>query len=145
MKELATAGTLETSRRVWTSPSLRCDVQAEVIARYLAIPKTVDERLQELDFGAWEGKNWNDVPRSDLDRWAADPENFRPPSGESCAEMIARCRTFHDEIVHIGEDCTIVSHGGPLLVLKSLFTGRPINLLGLKQPTGSIHTIDTAI
>jgi alpha-ribazole phosphatase len=145
IEELATAGTLATSRRVWTSPARRCDVQAEIIARCLAIPKTIDERLQELDFGAWEGMAWNDIPRPDLDKWAADPEGFRPPDGESGAELVARCRSFHSEVSHVGEDCTIVSHGGPLVVLQALFTGKPIDLLGFKLPTGSIYTIERAV
>jgi alpha-ribazole phosphatase len=145
MEKLATAGTLETSKHVWTSPARRCDVLADVIARRLAIPKITDERLQELDFGAWEGKAWKDVPRSELDSWAADLEGFRPPDGETAAELIARCRAIHDEIFLVGEDCTIVSHAGPLVVLRALFTGKPIDLLGYRPPMGTIFTIDTAL
>jgi alpha-ribazole phosphatase len=145
MEELATAGTLESSKRVWSSPARRCVVQADVIARYLSIPKIVDERLQEMDFGAWEGKAWTEVPRSELDSWAADLEGFRPPEGETAAELVMRCRAIHAAISLAGEDCTIVSHGGPLVVLRALFTGKPIDLLGFRQPTGSIYTIESAV
>jgi alpha-ribazole phosphatase len=144
MEELATAGTLESSKCVWTSPARRCDVLAEAIARNLAIPKIADSRLQELDFGLWEGKAWEDVARSDLDRWAANPDSFRPPDGESGAELIARCKSFHAEVCRAGDDCSIVSHGGPLIVLKALFSGKPIDLMALPQPTGSIYTMTTS-
>lgn len=139
--ELAVAGALETSKRIWTSPSQRCQVMADAIARHLSIPKTTDPRLQELDFGAWEGKAWEDVPRAALDEWSADPETFRPPGGESGAELIARCRTVYVDICRAGEDCAIVSHGGPLAALRALFLGRPVDLLDPKPTTGSLYVI----
>lgn len=142
--ELAAAGTLESSKRVWTSPARRCEILADAIARHLSIPKMLDPRLQELDFGDWEGKAWNDVPRSDLDNWAANPETFRPPGGESGAELIARCYAVYVDICRAEDDCTIVSHGGPLAILRALFLGKPVDLLGPKAPMGTIYTIGTA-
>ncbi|HEY0138799.1 MAG TPA: histidine phosphatase family protein, partial [Nannocystis sp.] len=41
--------------RVWSSPSARCHEPAARIAAALAVPLVIDERLYELDFGAWEG------------------------------------------------------------------------------------------
>jgi alpha-ribazole phosphatase len=142
MEELATAGILENSKRVWTSPARRCQGLADEIARNLSIPKVIDHRLQELDFGAWEGKTWNDVARSDLDDWAANPETFRPPGGESGAELVARCRSFFEEVHRTGDDCAVVSHGGPLVVLHALCLGRPVDLLAFKQPVGSINGME---
>ncbi len=43
-------------KRVWTSPAVRCRCLAEAIARSLSAPLSVDHRLWELDFGAWEGQ-----------------------------------------------------------------------------------------
>lgn len=52
----------------------------------------VDERLCELDFGAWELRPWGEVPRGQLDAWAADFANYRPGGGESVRAMLARVR-----------------------------------------------------
>src|SRR6185437_4238449 len=96
------------SAHVWTSPSRRCREVAERIAEIWSVPLTADPRLMELDFGGWEGKSWDDVAHTDLDRWAADPAGFRAPGGESGAELIARVREFCGGLA---EDCVVVSHG----------------------------------
>jgi alpha-ribazole phosphatase len=122
--------------RVWTSPARRCRGVAEAIARALAVPLTVDPRLQELDFGAWEGRPWDAIARADLDRWAVCPLRFAPPGGETGAELVARVGDFH---AGLRQDCVVVSHGGPLKVLAALLDGRPIDLLAAAPPLGSIR------
>jgi alpha-ribazole phosphatase len=123
------------SKHVWTSPSHRCHAVAERIAQVLNVPLTADPRLMELDFGKWEGKPWDDIPRHDLDRWAADPLGFSAPGGESGAELIQRVTDFH---TGLSEDCIVVSHGGPLRVLSALLHGEPVDLFALPQAIGTI-------
>ena len=53
---------------LWTSPLRRCRSVADAVG-----PNLVEARLRELDFGAWEGLAWSDIPRAALDAWAADP------------------------------------------------------------------------
>jgi len=96
----------------------------------------VDERLAELDFGEWEGMRWDDVPRSGLDAWAADPWYFRPGGGESAAVMVSRVRAFWDDRMAEGRSCRIVTHGGPLRVLPALAEGRPVDILSAAPGVG---------
>ena len=126
------------SQQVWTSPSRRCHAVAERIAERLGIPLSADPRLMELDFGEWEGKPWDDIPRADLDRWAADPLSFMAPSGESGRELIARVTDFHGGMA---QDCIVVSHGGPLRVLSALLRGEAVDLLSSPQTIGAIVEI----
>jgi len=128
------------SVRVWTSPSRRCRELADRIADVLSIPLSADPRLMELDFGQWEGKPWNDVPRADLERWAADPLGFRAPGGESGAELLARVTDFHAGLV---PDCIVVSHGGPLRVLSAVLRGEPVDLLTPPPAIGTTLEITT--
>jgi alpha-ribazole phosphatase len=137
--EHAADAVLAGASRVWTSPARRCRTLAEVVAAALAVPLTEDARLQELDFGAWEGRPWDDVPRADLDRWAASPLTFAPPGGESGEALIARIRDFDITLRADRRDCVVVSHGGPLKVLSALLDGRPIDLLAETQPIGSVR------
>jgi alpha-ribazole phosphatase len=123
--------------RVWTSPAIRCRGLADAIARSLALPLSVDHRLCELDFGAWEGRAWDDIPRADLDRWAASLLTQAPPGGETGAELIARIRDFHDDLRRDQQDCIVVSHGGPLKVLQALLRSKPIDLLAPAPAFGS--------
>jgi alpha-ribazole phosphatase len=136
--KLATDPAFHGAARVWTSPAVRCRVIADAIALALGVPFTIEPRLQELDFGEWEGKSWEAIGRADLDRWAASPLTFASPGGESGAELIARISDFHADLFNDQQDCVIVSHGGPLKLLSALLLGTPVDLLAPAPPIGSV-------
>ncbi len=119
---------------VWTSPARRCRLVAAA-----AGPHRVDGRLQELDFGAWEGQPWDAVPRDALDRWATDPLGFAPPGGESGAALVARVTAFHRDLPP--GDHAVMTHGGPLKVLIPLLRGEAMDLLAPAPPPGSVTVI----
>ena len=118
---------------VWTSPSRRCRVVAEAVGAH-----RVDERLQELDFGVWEGRLWDDVARQALDEWAADPWDFSAPGGESGRALVSRVRSFRAELPP--GDHVVISHGGPLKVLVALLKESPLDLLAPPPTPGSVMT-----
>ena len=122
-------------RRLVSSPARRCRALAETIGGALGARVELDGRLQELDFGAWEGLAWEVVPREALDDWAADPWGFAPPGGESGAGLVGRVRAFHAEL---RAGAVVVSHGGPLKVLAALLGGRAVDLLAPAPPLGSV-------
>ncbi len=120
-----------------TSPSLRCRVLASAIAGARGGVVVEDARLLELDFGAWEGMAWADVPRAALDSWAADLTGFAPPGGESGASLVARCRAAYAALPAAG--ChVVVSHGGPLRVLAALAAGVAVDLGMAAQAPGAV-------
>ena len=118
--------------QVWTSPARRCRDVAAALG-----PHRVDDRLAELDFGAWEGQPWDGVPRPALDAWASDPWRFAPPGGESGQALAARVQGFYRALPpgrHV-----VITHGGPLKVLRALARGEPIDLLAPAPPPGSVE------
>ena len=119
---------------LWSSPAQRC----RLIAEQIGTP-CLDPRLLELDFGAWEGLPWDDVPRDALDAWAADVLGFAPPGGESGAALVARVTAFYGDLGPGGH--VVVSHGGPLKVLAALARDQPIDLLAPPQALGSVVII----
>lgn len=127
---LATAGI----GKVVTSPARRCLLLAQAIAP----TPLIDPRLQELDFGAWEGVAWDTVPRAALDAWAADPLAFAPPDGETGAALIERVGRAVAALLAAGEDCIVVTHGGPLRLLPALLRGQPPDLLAPTPPIGAM-------
>jgi alpha-ribazole phosphatase len=129
------------AQAVWSSPAARCVVTSEFIARDREVRPCVDARLLELDFGTWEGRNWDAVPRDELDRWADDPLVFAPPGGETGAALIARVKAFHRDLLARARDCIVVSHGGPLKVLSALLLNTPIDLLAPPPGLGSITIV----
>ncbi|MBB3883758.1 histidine phosphatase family protein [Acetobacter oeni] len=125
--------------RLYASPLSRCRIPAEYSAAIAGISVCLDPRLAELDFGTWEGQLWNDMPRAELDRWAADLMDFAPPEGESGRVLCERVTAFHADLPS-EETCAILSHGGPLRVLQSLVEGRAPDLSRPALPSGEILT-----
>lgn len=134
VEELAVFGPVP----VWSSPSLRCRATASAIAAGWDMQPVFDDRLRELDFGAWEGKAWDDVPRDALDRWAADPHGFAPPGGESGEALIQRVTAFHMRLRDEARNAVVVSHGGPLKLLLALLQGREVDLLAPPPDIGAV-------
>jgi alpha-ribazole phosphatase len=126
---------------IWSSPAARCLTLAERIQRNLGVPLTIDPRLRELDFGAWTGMRWDDIERSEIDRWAAAPLTFSPPGGETGAALRDRVEDFRNALRHDGRDCVVVSHGGPLKILAAMIAGTPVEMLSPAPPMGSVTTL----
>jgi alpha-ribazole phosphatase len=133
---------LNGTTRIWSSPARRCHLAAEMAAERLRLPLSIDPRLHEFDFGEWEGRKWDDIPRSEFDRWAAEPLTFRPPGGETAQDLVNRITEFVGERVQAGEDCTIFSHGGPLKILAAQFRGEKADPLAPSHAFGVPVVID---
>lgn len=73
-----------------TSPLQRCAHLADRLARHFGCACGVDARLQEIDFGDWEGRRWDAIDRVALDAWAADLRRARMHGGESVEQFEAR-------------------------------------------------------
>ena len=107
----ALAATLTPARLV-SSPLDRCQRLARYLAARLAVPMTLDDRLAEIDFGAWEGRPWTAIPRPELDAWATDLLHARPHGGESVAMLLARTRAVLADLRATGAPCIAVTHAG---------------------------------
>ncbi len=119
---------------VWTSPARRCVAVAEALDGL----SQCDARLLELDFGAWEGVAWDAVPRDALDHWAAAPDAFAAPGGESVTALMARVGDFHQELLRRGRDSVVVSHGGVLRLLRPWLRGETVDWAAPAPPIGSV-------
>jgi alpha-ribazole phosphatase len=127
---------------IHTSPLARCRLVAQTLAdTWEQASPTTDTRLLEMDFGAWDGMSWNDVPRPDLDRWAVDLAGFAPPGGESGAALVARVTEFWQMVAALPGAQVVVTHGGPLKVLMALAEARTVDLSGPTLPTGGIYWV----
>ena len=73
------------------SPLQRCAQLAHALqALRPDLALHADARLQELDFGDWEGRAWDAIGRAPVDAWTADFASHRPGGGESLADMLQR-------------------------------------------------------
>jgi len=109
-----------TDRALWTSPSSRC----LLLAAQLGEPRA-DPRLQELDFGAWEGQRWDGLDRAILDAWAEDLEHAREHGGESVAQFAERVIGWTDSVCTANTTGPVhaVTHAGVIRVLTAHLLG----------------------
>ena len=106
--------------RVIASPARRCRALAEALAWRDGVEMALDPRLHELDFGAWEGRRWWDIPRAESEPWTADPWRVAPPGGETFAALYRRVAAALDEA---GEDAALVAHAGPIRAARMILAG----------------------
>ncbi len=112
------------------SPMLRARQTAELVARTIEI----DPDLREVDFGRWEGKNFDEIAKTDAEhvqKWAEMREDFAFPEGESMADFLARIKRAADRLASDPAKVVLaITHGG---VIRSMIC----HYLGL----GSKHYI----
>ena len=120
----ALAKTLPPGITLATSPLQRCEQLAQALLRLepdLTVKK--DPRLQEMNFGAWEGQPWADIARCELDAWTADFAYYQPGgSGESVNTFMTRVASAFDELPR-NADTLWVTHAGVIRAVELIASG----------------------
>ena len=111
------AAALPQALQVRHSPLQRCVQLADALqALRPDLHVRSDARLVEFDFGAWEGRAWSDIARTDIDTWTAAFATHRPGGGDSLAAMLARVaaalQDARQHAAHGGSDVLWISHAG---------------------------------
>lgn len=101
--------------RVYCSPLSRC----RHLANYCGYTDMIiDERLLELNFGAWEMKAWDTIDDPHLQIWYDDYIYTAPRGGESFAEQCERVASFLADVEEdtklSSTDTIVFTHGGVL-------------------------------
>ena len=117
------ARTLPAIAHIVTSPLSRCHRLATHLASARGLPLTMDPRLIEMDFGAWEGRPWDAMPRPELDAWAADLLHARPHGGETVAELAARTHAALTDLALGPRPALAVTHAGVIKAARAAHQG----------------------
>ena len=120
-----------------TSPLQRCADVAHRLAQHFDCACSADPRLQEIDFGQWEGQRWDAIDRAALDAWAADLRHARMHGGESVAQFEARVDAWLGpwRAPEAGGASTMlaVTHAGVMRMIAALLLGEALETT-LKWP-----------
>ncbi|PJZ47361.1 histidine phosphatase family protein [Leptospira brenneri] len=116
-----------------------------------------DERLWEMNFGDWDGKLWEDIPRKETIPWMKDFVNARAPGGEAFTDLIHRVDSFIDDWKKDGTlrlewerkkeksltSLIVVCHSGPIRAVLCKENGTPYEE-AFKSPVdfGSVHKLE---
>lgn len=104
--------------KVYISPLDRTRDSASV----LGVEGEIDKRIQEVDFGDFEGKTYKELQELYPDKvalWDGDYINYQTPNGESLKLAYDRVVGFLEEIVEKGEDALLVCHAGVIKLTLS--------------------------
>lgn len=130
-----------------TSPLQRCAQFAMALAQSRAVECLEDERLREMDFGDWEGRDIAAVWRDDQARvqaWTQDPSASDPPNGESLSSVARRITACLDDLLrdYRGQHLLLVTHGGVMRVAVGQVLGMPLSHLNrLDVPYACLSTL----
>jgi broad specificity phosphatase PhoE len=132
--------------RVVSSPLTRAHDTAVLLGS--GVEAEVDARWIEVDYGQFEGVAVADVPVDTWRAWRADV-NFRPPAGESLAEVGERVREACEEQfarpgngARADADVVVVSHVSPIKAAVAWALGAGDELAWrLQLATGSLTRI----
>lgn len=107
---------------LFASPLARC----RQLAEHLHAAPEYDERLREIDFGAWEMRRWDEIGRPALDAWAADPLRYAGHGGESVARLHERVGDFLVDLARRHDEAILVTHAGVMKAVFAIRLGLPL-------------------
>lgn len=137
---------------LFTSPMKRCLQTAQLI--YPDMTDHIIPEFAEMDFGEFEGKNYQDL-KDDVryQAWIDSNGTLPFPGGESQKEYISRCKLgfekmlnelFEQKSVSLQSQSTIglVVHGGTIMSLMHAYDGGEYFDYQVKNGRGYICTLD---
>lgn len=115
--------------RIYSSPLSRCKDFGKAIAKTINKELLCDKRLEEFDFGIFEGYTYEELSNNEFYKlWCEDYFNYEIPKGESLELFRKRVESFIKEILEKNsrDDLVIVAHEGVIKVILLYILKLPI-------------------
>lgn len=119
---------LPTGARVLVSPLLRCQQLAQAL--HLLRPDLffdTEQRLAEMNFGAWEGQCWDALPPEAFEAWTNNFWQHRVGGGECVADFMTRVAEVWDAAVAAslpGVSQVWLTHAGVMRAARLIASGQ---------------------
>ncbi len=128
--------------KVFSSPLTRCLQLAKTFSDTL----TTDPRLQELNFGEWEGKRFDDIDTHVLQHWIDNFVTAAPPKGENFEDLYQRAGSFWQDLLSTESvQVLVITHAGVIRALLAHALNLPLaNSFQLRIDSGSVHKLRKA-
>lgn len=117
--------------QIASSPMQRCRRFADEFAAGLAVPLHDLPDMREMDFGAWENRDMQELEAEHgelLQRFWQSPVGVHPPGGEAFEHFAGRVLEAWGAWLHgaSGEHRLLVAHGGVIRVLLAHLLDMPL-------------------
>ncbi|MGZ5301329.1 MAG: histidine phosphatase family protein [Actinomycetota bacterium] len=135
---------------VYASPLGRAVATASAVARPHGLTPVLREDLAEIDFGAFEGRTFDEIAASHPDlyrQWMLDPTSVRFPEGETFEDLRARATSEVTRIRREHEDgsVAVVTHGGVIrAVLAEVLDVEEGMIFRIGQSWGGMSLVEWA-
>ena len=132
--------------RIVTSPLLRAQQTAELIATEAGLPVEIDALFTECSFGEWDGHTFAEVREKwpeEMADWLAST-SVAPPGGESFDSCQGRVRQGLRGLLdrYAGETIVLVAHVTPIKLLVTDAVGAPVDsIYRMELPPCSISKL----
>lgn len=132
--------------RVFSSPLSRCVETARIVTGRADPEITRVNEFGEIDLGDWDGQTFARIKADCPQAWEArgrDLVNYRPPGGESFADLFARVvPAFHKIARQDRGDSLIVAHAGANRMILCDLLGKALkDLFTIDQAYGCLNII----
>jgi alpha-ribazole phosphatase len=102
--------------KIYSSDLKRCKAIAQDLDNNRSI--IYSSKIREINFGKWEMKRWDEIPKHELNIWMEDFVNQNCYDGESYKDLYTRVVQFWKELINENHSQTLViAHGG---VIRSI-------------------------
>ena len=101
---------------IYSSDLKRCKVIAQNLTDNGSI--IYSSKIREINFGKWEMKRWDEIPKQELNIWMDDFVNQNCYNGESYKDLYTRVVQFWEELINKNpSQILVITHGG---VIRSI-------------------------
>ena len=128
------------------SPLLRARQTMEIVRETMGLPAQgyrTDDRLKEIDFGAWAGLTWPEIEGRDPQGYAsrqADRWNVPPPGGQCYRDVYS---AVADWLQSVTSDTVAVAHYGTARCIRGIVLNLPPSqILDLDAPQDKVLMIE---
>jgi probable phosphoglycerate mutase len=126
----------------------RCIDTGGAIAKACRVDAEILDDLNDIDYGAWQWKTYEEVRRADAHLfaiWFASPHFMRFPNGESFQELVARSAEALRRVLaeHVDDTVVLVSHDSVNRALLLQLLDQPLSAYWrLAQEPCCINEVD---
>ncbi|MCU7835015.1 MAG: histidine phosphatase family protein [gamma proteobacterium symbiont of Taylorina sp.] len=131
--------------QIISSPMIRCHDFAQEVSRKHNIPLQLIDDLKEVGFGAWEGKNAEEIDVKEFTAFYHDPINNRPAGSEPLEDFINRVVQSWKSLLkeHHGKHLLIVAHSGVIrAIITHILYSELMGLYKISIANGKISRIE---
>lgn len=118
---------------IWVSPLQRSQKVGQLLQKR-GFTCHIATELSELNFGAWDGLYWTQIPKREIDDWCESFATFAPDNGEMLQQLFNRVEEWLKARASENSAILAVGHAGWINAAKMVTNGQEVPSLAIDWP-----------